>query len=181
QRAAKREVRLRRLLWRPLLQRDDVFFRRAIFTRRFRHAMGFAVDCLEMGHGQHYSLSRGAPPPLVNASRALRASRLRPLAWPQALSDGGFSPCFVTVESLQEPGSAFGQLTVNPETRVGPSSNPFAVVQVRAPRCAVPHVRFVVAAARTERPRPAAAAVGLVGNVMLLEERRLRAAIDPVA
>src|SRR5947207_5099952 len=52
QRAAKREVRLRRLLWRPLLQRDDVFFRRAIFTRRFRHAMGFAVDCLELGHGQ---------------------------------------------------------------------------------------------------------------------------------
>src|SRR5205823_745142 len=33
----------------------------------------------------HLLLSRGAPPPLANASRPLRAARLRPLAWPQAL------------------------------------------------------------------------------------------------
>src|SRR5438093_7311210 len=32
-----------------------------------------------------FLLSRGAPPPLADASRARRASRLRPLAWPQAL------------------------------------------------------------------------------------------------
>ena len=34
---------------------------------------------------RHFLLSRGAPPPLADASRPLRASRLRPLAWPQAL------------------------------------------------------------------------------------------------
>src|SRR3989441_2105111 len=34
---------------------------------------------------EHSLLSRGAPPPLADASRARRASRLRPLAWPQAL------------------------------------------------------------------------------------------------
>jgi protein ImuB len=34
---------------------------------------------------QHFLLSRRAPPPLADASRAFRASRSRPLAWPQAL------------------------------------------------------------------------------------------------
>src|SRR5262245_26178371 len=38
-----------------------------------------------MKPGRLFLLSRGAPPPLADASRALRAARLRPLAWPQAL------------------------------------------------------------------------------------------------
>src|SRR5882672_7503313 len=44
-------------------------------------------------HGRRrFFLSRGAPPPLADASRAPRASRLRPLAWPQALFPFSRSP-----------------------------------------------------------------------------------------
>jgi len=38
-----------------------------------------------MTASRHSLISRVAPPPLADASRPLRASRLRPLAWPQAL------------------------------------------------------------------------------------------------
>src|SRR5262249_53913434 len=54
-------------------------------------------------------------------------------------------------------------------------------MQVRMIRGAVAYVRFVIAAAGAERARPARAAVGLVGDVMTLEERNLRVAVDAVA
>src|SRR2546430_3187531 len=54
-------------------------------------------------------------------------------------------------------------------------------MQVRAARIAVARMRLVVAAAGAERPRPADGAVGLVGDVVLLEKGQLRAAIDSVA
>ncbi len=39
----------------------------------------------------------------------------------------------------------------------------------------------MITAPGAQRPRPARRAVGLVGDVVRLEERALRAAIDPVA
>ena len=53
-------------------------------------------------------------------------------------------------------------------------------MQIRMLGVAVARVRFVIAAARTERPRPACAAVGLVGDVMRFEKCALRVAVDPV-
>src|SRR2546425_6456352 len=49
---------------------------------RVRHAL---LACARWHGRRRFLLSRGAPPPLADASRAPRASRLRPLAWPQAL------------------------------------------------------------------------------------------------
>src|SRR5215472_1269816 len=74
-----------------------------------------------------------------------------------------------------------GQFTVDLQTDVSPPADPLAVVEVRMRRVAVARVRFVIAAARTERTRPADAAVGLVLDVVFLEKRLLRTAIDPVA
>src|SRR5215813_12202986 len=48
------------------------------------------------------------------------------------------------------------------QARVRPRANPLAIVQVRLDRRAVPRVSFVIAPARTQRPRPASRAIGLV-------------------
>src|SRR6185369_1298046 len=47
ERAADREVRLRRLLRRPLLEGDDVLLR---FCDGLDDAIGLAVDCLQVSH-----------------------------------------------------------------------------------------------------------------------------------
>src|SRR5678815_2075166 len=70
------------------------------------------------------------------------------------------------------------QRAIHFETRVRPRPDPFAVMQIRLRRRAVPRVRFVITPARAERTRPAGGAVGLVVDVMRLEERRLRGVID---
>src|SRR5437868_2021238 len=89
--------------------------------------------------------------------------------------------CFMgALESRKKRRVADCQLAVDRETHVGPAANPLAVVQVRVAGVAVSRVRLVVAAARAERTCPADAAVGLVRDVVLVEKRRLRAAIDPV-
>src|SRR5690349_18516159 len=54
-------------------------------------------------------------------------------------------------------------------------------MQIRPRRFAVARVRFVITAAGTQRPDPAGAAIGFLGDVMPIEKRRLRLAIDPVA
>ena len=61
-------------------------------------------------------------------------------------------------------------LTVNLKNGVCPSANPVTVVQVRLVGGAESRVGFVVAAARTERPRPARLAIGLVADVMRFEK-----------
>src|SRR5437867_4218808 len=91
------------------------------------------------------------------------------------------SSYLVTIESREKRRIPFGKLTVDLQTGVGPAADPLAVVQVRAPRRAVPHVCLVIAAARAQWTRPAPAAIGLLGDVMLFEEGGLRAAIDAVA
>src|SRR5438445_4252071 len=92
-----------------------------------------------------------------------------------------FTSRLISIESREKIRVSFRQLSVDLQTGVRPPANPFAVVQIRVSRGAVADVRFVVAAARAERPRPAPAAVGLVRNVVLLEKRGLRAPIDAVA
>src|SRR6476646_3885018 len=90
--------------------------------------------------------------------------------------------CFmVTLESREKRRIANRQFAVDRETHVGPAANPLAVVQVRVAGVAVSRVRLVVAPARAQRTCPADAAVGLVRDVVLLEKRRLRGAIDAVA
>src|SRR5919108_2125162 len=86
-----------------------------------------------------------------------------------------------TLELREKRGIALRQLAVNAEAHVGPAADPLAVVQVRMHGRAVARVRLVVAAARTQRPRPADAAVGLVRDVMPLQEHALHIAIDAVA
>src|SRR5437773_265854 len=88
------------------------------------------------------------------------------------------SSYLITIEPREKPGIAFRKLAVDLQTRVGPPADPLAVVQVRALGGAVSHVRFVIAPARAQRPCPAAAAIGFVRDVVMFEERRLRAAID---
>src|SRR5262245_13690135 len=97
----------------------------------------------------------------------------------RALSLTGFK-CFIvcSVELSEERGIARGDFAVDPEARVGPAANPLAVVQVRAVGRSVAGVRPVVTAAGAERPRPARRAVDLAGDVVTLEKRRLRGAID---
>src|SRR3954447_20024913 len=90
--------------------------------------------------------------------------------------------CFmVTLESRKKRRVADCQFAVDRETHVGPPANPLAVVQVRVAGVAVSRVRLVIAPARAQRACPAHAAVGLVRDVVLLEKRRLGAAIDSVA
>src|SRR5256885_14313070 len=72
------------------------------------------------------------------------------------------------------------ELTVDLQAHVGPAADPVAVVQVWPRGLAVPRMRFVVAAARAERPGPARAAIGLVRDVMFFEERVLRVPVDAV-
>ena len=91
------------------------------------------------------------------------------------------SAAILVVELREKRRIPFRQLAVDLQADVGPAADPVAVVQVRPRRLAVARVRLVIAAARTERPRPARAAVGLVRDVMRLEERLLRVAIDAVA
>src|SRR5262249_55635260 len=69
-------------------------------------------------------------------------------------------------------------LAVDPETRIGPAANPFTVVQIGPLGGAVARVGLVIAAARAHRTRPARRAVGLVRDVMRVEERRLFRAVD---
>src|SRR3954465_7497272 len=95
-------------------------------------------------------------------------------------SDRRFRFRFLTVKAREEIGIALRQLAVDLQAGVGPAADPLAVVQVRPCRRAVAHVRLVIAAAGAERPCPTGLAIGLVGDVMLLQKCRLRAAIDPV-
>ena len=75
---------------------------------------------------RHYSRSRGAPPPLADASRPPRAARLRPLAWPQGLllSLALLAPCRLFAQSVSErgfvegTGFAFPQRAPNDATRL---------------------------------------------------------------
>src|SRR4051812_16873250 len=71
-----------------------------------------------------------------------------------------------------------GQRAVHLEARVRPCPDPFAVMQIRLRRRAIPRVCFVITAAGAERPRPAAGAIGLVIDVMRLQEPGLTAVID---
>src|SRR5439155_10356833 len=96
-------------------------------------------------------------------------------------SDHGLRFDFVSIELCQERGISLRELAVDPQTRVGPATNPFAVVQIRGRRRAVAHVRFVVAAAGAQSTGPSFAAIGLVRDVVLFEKLDLRLAIDAVA
>src|SRR5262245_53023002 len=89
--------------------------------------------------------------------------------------------CLLAIEAREEVRIPFRELAVDLQAGVGPAADPLAVMQVRARRRAVADVRLVIAAAGAQRPRPAGLAVGLVDDVMLLEEAGLRVAIDPVA
>src|SRR5262249_37771570 len=84
-------------------------------------------------------------------------------------------------ELLQERGIDRRDLAIDAKTRVGPAPNPLAVVQVGVGRRAESRVGLVIAAAGAERPGPARRALGLRGNVVRLQERRLRGAIDAAA
>src|SRR5256885_13703145 len=61
-----------------------------------------------------------------------------------------------------------GQRAVDLETRIRPSANPIAVVQIRLDRRAVSCMSFVIASTRAERPRPTGRAVCFIGDVVLL-------------
>src|SRR5262249_26568611 len=78
-------------------------------------------------------------------------------------------------------GIALGQLAVNLQTDIGPTADPLTVVQIGPRGFTVASMRFVITPARTQRPRPAPTAIGLVRDVMLLEKRVLRGAVDPIA
>src|SRR5262245_32509667 len=88
--------------------------------------------------------------------------------------------CLLAIEAREEIGVSFRELAVDLEAGVGPAADPLAVVQIGALRGAIADVRLVIAAAGAQRPRPADLAVSLVADVMLLQERRLRVAIDAV-
>src|SRR5262245_18052162 len=87
--------------------------------------------------------------------------------------------CFISrLELPEEAGIGLRDLAVDPETRIGPAANPFTVVQIGPLGGAVARVGLVIAAARAHRTRPARRAVGLVRDVMRVEERRLFRAVD---
>src|SRR5262249_51523752 len=111
--------------------------------------------------------------------------------WPQALSGRRSAESlalqyslrfhFVPIESFQKRPIALRELAVDAQARVGPAADPLTVMKVRLAGRAVADVRLVVTAPRAERPRPAAAAICLVRDVVIREKRRLRPAIDAVA
>src|SRR6185295_2604626 len=84
------------------------------------------------------------------------------------------------VELSQELRSTLGERSVDLEAGVRPASNPVAVVQVRLDSRAVARVRFMIAAARTERPGPAGRTVSLVRDVVLGKKIVLTRVIDAV-
>src|SRR5688572_8197487 len=117
----------------------------------------------------------GVPPPCCRATTSASvAATTRAAFLLMALR------CFivVSVELLQERGMLHGELAVDLETGVGPAADPLAVVQVGPGGVAVAGVRLVVTAAAADRAGPALAAVGLVGDVVIFEERRLLGAVD---
>src|SRR4051812_831909 len=87
---------------------------------------------------------------------------------------------FLAVEAREKFRIPFREFTVDLQAGVGPAADPLAVMQVRPRGLAVAHVRLVVAAAGTQRPRPADRTVGLVGDMVLLQECRLFVPIDAV-
>src|SRR5260370_944179 len=92
--------------------------------------------------------------------------------------------CFIfplRVKLFQVLRIAHGQLGVNLETRVGPSADPFAVVQIRMRGLAVARVGFVVAAAGAQGSRQALGAIRLGGDVMFFEEADLHQPVDAAA
>src|SRR5262252_2458650 len=93
-------------------------------------------------------------------------------------SKNGLRLDLLAIEPREEVGVAFGQFTVDLQAGVGPAADPFAVVKIGSRGRAVADVRFVIAPAGTERPRPARLAVRLVVDVMLLEKRVLRRTVD---
>src|SRR3954468_3145942 len=81
---------------------------------------------------------------------------------------------------FQKVRSLRGERAVHLEAGVRPRPNPFAVVKVWLRCRAITRVRFVIAPAGAQRPRPAGGAVRLVIDVMRLEEGRLRGVVDAV-
>src|SRR6188472_3484971 len=88
--------------------------------------------------------------------------------------------CFIvcSIELAKEAGVLYRQLAVNLQTRVRPAANPLTVVQVGALRRPVAGVGLVVAPACTDWPCPAGLAVGLVVDVVRVEELGLLRPVD---
>src|SRR4051812_41238513 len=100
------------------------------------------------------------------------------LRWRTSAHAFGFGRLIVELAQVRR--ISFRELAIDAEAGVGPPADPLAIVQVRMARFAVPHVGLVIAAAGAERPRPARVAVGLVVDVVRLQEGLARRAVDPV-
>ena len=86
----------------------------------------------------------------------------------------------VFAKSVQKIGIPRCNLSIDLETHVVPSTNPITIVKVRRAGVARVDERLVIAASRTDRPRPTSMAIISGADVVGIQELLARFMIDAI-